>query len=118
MKQYEYNVITNDTPLQEKILNKLGMEGWSLSSHTYSHFPNTPDRHVYTFKRGVASIQNPAVLDTTKDTILAKDALIRELRKGYVDMALIIEQLTTKDLTEEDIKDMRERADRLKESIK
>ena len=33
-------------------------------------------------------------------------------------MALIIEQLTTKDLTEEDIKDMRERADRLKESIK
>jgi len=48
----------------------------------------------------------------------AKDALIRELRKGYIDMALIIEQLTTKDLTEEDIKDMRERADRLKESIK
>ena len=29
----------------------------------------------------------------------AKDALIRELRKGYIDMALIIEQLTTKDLT-------------------
>ncbi len=51
MKQYEYNVITNDTPLQEKILNKLGMEGWSLSSHVYSHFPHTPDRHVYTFKR-------------------------------------------------------------------
>lgn len=48
----------------------------------------------------------------------AKDAQIRELRKGYIDMALIIEQLTTKDLTEEDIKDMRERADRLKESIK
>jgi len=48
----------------------------------------------------------------------AKDALIRELRKGYIDMALIIEQLTTKDLTEENIKDMRERADRLKESIK
>jgi len=48
----------------------------------------------------------------------AKDALIRELRKGYIDMALIIEQLTTKDLTEEDVKDMRERADRLKESIK
>ena len=50
--------------------------------------------------------------------VVAKDALIRELRKGYIDMALIIEQLTTKDLTEENIKDMRERADRLKESIK
>jgi hypothetical protein len=51
MKQYEYNVITNDTYLNERILNKLGREGWSLSSHTYTHFPHTPDRHVYTFKR-------------------------------------------------------------------
>ena len=64
------------------------------------------------------SPQDPAVLHITKDTILAKDSLIRELRKGYIDMALIIEQLTTKNLTEEDIKDMKERADRLKESIK
>ena len=56
--------------------------------------------------------------EIAKETILAKDALIRELRKGYIDMALIIEQLTTKNLTEEDIKDMKERADRLKESIK
>jgi hypothetical protein len=51
MKQYEYNVITNETFLNERILNKLGMEGWSLASHTYTHFPHTPDRHVYTFKR-------------------------------------------------------------------
>ena len=57
MKQYEYNVITNETPLQEKILNRLGGEGWSLSSHTYSHFPNTPDRHVYTFKKEI--VGNP-----------------------------------------------------------
>ena len=57
-------------------------------------------------------------IEIAKETILAKDALIRELRKGYIDMALIIEQLTTKNLTEEDIKDMKERADRLKESIK
>ena len=56
--------------------------------------------------------------DSFKEQLEAKDALIRELRKGYIDMALIIEQLTTKDLTEEDIKDMKERADRLKESIK
>lgn len=56
--------------------------------------------------------------DSFKEQLEAKDALIRELRKGYIDMALIIEQLTTKDLTEEDIKDMRERADKLKESIK
>ena len=61
------------------------------------------------------SPQDPAI---TKNTIQAKDALIRELRKGYIDMALIIEQLTTKNPTEEDIKDMKERADRLKDSIK
>ena len=58
---------------------------------------------------------SPQILD---NTVEAQRALIRELRKGYIDMALIIEQLTTKDLTEDDIKDMRERADRLKESIK
>lgn len=57
MKQYEYNVMTNETFLNERILNKLGMEGWSLASHTYTHFPNTPDRHVYTFKREKAEEQ-------------------------------------------------------------
>ena len=62
-------------------------------------------------------IKNSNIEEVLKQ-VEAKDALIRELRKGYIDMALIIEQLTTKDLTEEDIKDMRERADRLKESIK
>jgi hypothetical protein len=51
MKQYEYNVVTNDTPLQEEILNRLGGEGWSLSSHQYTPFPYGLDRHVYTFKR-------------------------------------------------------------------
>jgi hypothetical protein len=58
-----------------------------------------------------------AIIDT-QDTIISRDAMIRELRKGYIDMALIIEQLTTKDLTEKDVEDMKERANRLKESIK
>ena len=62
-------------------------------------------------------IKNSNIEEVLKQ-VKAKDALIRELRKGYIDMALIIEQLTTKDLTEEDVKDMKERADRLKESIK
>ena len=56
----------------------------------------------------VVSPQDPA----------AKDAQIRELRRAYIDMALIVEQLTTRDLTEEGIKKMKERAERLKESIK
>jgi hypothetical protein len=60
----------------------------------------------------------PQDIPAIENTLLAKDAMIRELRKGYIDMALIIEQLTTKDPTEEDIKDMKERANRLKESIK
>jgi hypothetical protein len=63
-------------------------------------------------------IDSPQDIPAIENTLLAKDALIRELRKGYIDMALIIEQLTTKDLTEDDIKDMKERADRLKENIK
>jgi hypothetical protein len=67
--------------------------------------------------RAQEHIKNSNIEEVLKQ-VETKDALIRELRKGYIDMALIIEQLTTKDLTEEDIKDMRERADRLKESIK
>ena len=61
---------------------------------------------------------SPQDTPAIENTLLAKDAQIKELRKSYIDMALIVEQLTTKDLTEEAIKDMRERADRLKESIK
>jgi len=65
MKQYEYNVITNETFLNQRILNKLGMEGWSLASHTYTHFPHTPDRHVYTFKRDKASNQDISAIENT-----------------------------------------------------
>jgi hypothetical protein len=61
---------------------------------------------------------SPQDTPVIENTLLAKDAQIKELRKSYMDMALIVEQLTTKDLTEEAIKNMRERADRLKESIK
>ena len=61
---------------------------------------------------------SPQDTPAIENTLLAKDAQIKELRKSYIDMTLIVEQLTTKDLTEEAIKDMRERADRLKESIK
>ena len=69
------------------------------------------------FIEELSQYKEQAITDT-QDTIISRDAMIRELRKGYIDMALIIEQLTTKDPTEDDIKDMKERANRLKESIK
>lgn len=48
MKQYEYNAINNPTFLGDRLLNKLGEEGWELVSHAYNS--NTCD-HFYTFKR-------------------------------------------------------------------
>lgn len=46
--KYEYNTINNPTFLGDRLLNKLGDEGWELITHAYNS--NTCD-HFYTFKR-------------------------------------------------------------------
>lgn len=48
MKKYEYNTINNPTSLGDRLLNKLGEEGWELVSHAYD---STTYNHYYTFKR-------------------------------------------------------------------
>ena len=48
MKQYEYNAINNPTFLGDRLLNKLGDEGWELVSHACD---STTLNHFYTFKR-------------------------------------------------------------------
>lgn len=48
MKRYEYNAINNPTPLGDRLLNKLGEEGWELVSHAYD---SIAFNHYYTFKR-------------------------------------------------------------------
>jgi len=52
--KYEYNAINNPRFLGDRLLNKLGEDGWELVSHAYSS--NTGD-HFYTFKRGKIEIQ-------------------------------------------------------------
>jgi hypothetical protein len=94
MKQYEYNVITNETFLNERLLNKLGMEGWSLSSHTYSHFPHTPDRHVYTFKREKVSPQDTPAIE---DRIKAIDKEIKE-REQEIANAILRHKVWTRQI--------------------
>jgi len=46
--KYEYYVITNSTYLGDKLLNKLGEEGWELVTHMHQDMVVS---HVYTFKR-------------------------------------------------------------------
>ena len=48
MIKYKYNAIHNPTFLGDRLLNKLGEDGWELVSHAYNS--NTCD-HFYTFKR-------------------------------------------------------------------
>ena len=56
--KYEYNAIKNTTPLGDKMLNRLGEEGWELVSHVYD---STTLDHYYTFKREKVSTQDPAI---------------------------------------------------------
>jgi hypothetical protein len=46
--KYEYNAINNPQFLGDRLLNKLGEDGWELVSHAYNS--NNCD-HFYTFKR-------------------------------------------------------------------
>ena len=48
MIKYEYNAINNPQFLGDRLLNRLGEDGWELVSHAYNS--NTCD-HFYTFKR-------------------------------------------------------------------
>jgi hypothetical protein len=48
MIKYEYNAINNPQFLGDRLLNRLGENGWELVSHAYNS--NTCD-HFYTFKR-------------------------------------------------------------------
>ena len=54
MKKYEYNAINNPTSLGDRLLNKLGEEGWELVSHAYDTITFC---HFYTFKREKAEEQ-------------------------------------------------------------
>ena len=50
MIQYEYYTLTNETYLQEGLLNALGERGWELVTHVYDK-KSSQHAHVYTFKK-------------------------------------------------------------------
>lgn len=60
--KFEYNAINNPTFLGDRLLNKLGEEGWELVSHAYNS--NTCD-HFYTFKREKISL--PKAIRNTEE---------------------------------------------------
>ena len=48
---YEYRTLSNQTYIEETLLNRLGEQGWELITHVYD---TRLDRHIYTFKRPVS----------------------------------------------------------------
>lgn len=74
--KFEYNAINNPTFLGDRLLNKLGEEGWELVSHAYNS--NTCD-HFYTFKREKVSTQDPAHYESREITVEDIHKIHREM---------------------------------------
>ena len=78
MIKYEYNAINNPKFLGDRLLNKLGENGWELVSHAYNS--NTCD-HFYTFKR-VKVEEEPGWVDPMMEHL---DREEKEVRKFKLD---------------------------------
>ena len=78
MIKYEYNAINNPQFLGDRLLNKLGENGWELVSHAYNS--NTCD-HFYTFKR-VKVEEEPGWVDPMMEHL---DREEKEVRKFKLD---------------------------------
>ena len=78
MIKYKYNAIHNPTFLGDRLLNKLGEDGWELVSHAYNS--NTCD-HFYTFKR-VKVEEEPGWVDPMMEHL---DREEKEVRKFKLD---------------------------------
>lgn len=78
MIKYEYNAINNPQFLGDRLLNKLGEDGWELVSHAYNS--NTCD-HFYTFKR-VKVEEEPGWVDPMMEHL---DREEKEVRKFKLD---------------------------------
>jgi hypothetical protein len=70
MIKYEYYTVANSTYLGDKILNKLGEEGWELVTHV--HEDRVVD-HIYTFKR--EKIAYPRAITNTLTAYQGEDPL-------------------------------------------
>ena len=78
MIKYEYNAINNPQFLGDRLLNKLGENGWELVSHAYNS--NTCD-HFYTFKR-IKIEEEPEWVDPMMEHL---DREEKEVRKFKLD---------------------------------
>lgn len=78
MIKYEYNAINNPQFLGDRLLNKLGDNGWELVSHAYNS--NTCD-HFYTFKR-IKVEEEPGWVDPMMEHL---DREEKEVRKFKLD---------------------------------
>ena len=78
MIKYEYNAINNPQFLGDRVLNRLGENGWELVSHAYNS--NTCD-HFYTFKR-VKVEEEPGWVDPMMEHL---DREEKEVRKFKLD---------------------------------
>ena len=69
MIKYEYNAISNSTFLGDRLLNKLGEDGWELVSHACD---STTLNHYYTFKREKSALPKAIPNTQTYDGVKAK----------------------------------------------
>ena len=67
--KYEYNAINNSIFLGDRLLNKLGEDGWELVSHACD---STTLNHYYTFKREKSALPKAIPNTQTYDGVKAK----------------------------------------------
>ena len=67
--KYEYNAINNSIFLGDRLLNKLGENGWELVSHACD---STTLNHYYTFKREKSALPKAIPNTQTYDGVKAK----------------------------------------------
>ena len=67
--KYEYNAINNSIFLGDRLLNKLGEDGWELVSHACD---STTLNHYYTFTREKSALPKAIPNTQTYDGVKAK----------------------------------------------
>ena len=67
--KYEYNAINHSIFLGDRLLNKLGEDGWELVSHACD---STTLNHYYTFKREKSALPKAIPNTQTYDGVKAK----------------------------------------------
>ena len=104
MIKYEYNAINNPQFLGDRLLNKLGEDGWELVSHAYNS--NTCD-HFYTFKREKIKVEEPEWVDPMIEHLRKEEEIYENYKKSLQELSKKAEDRKEKQLIKEILSDPR-----------